>query len=254
MEEELLTAVTWQAPVVFPWLHEGEVHIWRFETQPSDFRYDKMLGLLSAKEKQRAFRYKFEKDRREFVMARGALRLITGGYLQREAQRVVFTENEFGKPALVNGKRFVFNVSHSHGLILIAVAKNCAIGVDVEKVQELDHQAMAQRFFAKDERKMLQALTPSEQLQAFFLCWTRKEALVKAVGEGLSYPLDQFVVSVDPAEPAQILKMQESDWKWRVWDMSELPRYAAALVCDRADMTIKYWQWQYCIMNQAHNF
>lgn len=251
MKGDLMTAVDWQVPVVFPWLQEGEIHVWRFETQPSDFRYDKMFGLLSAKEKARALRYKFEKDRREFVMARGALRILLGGYLHRKPRQVVFLENGYGKPSLINGKRIVFNVSHSHGLILLAFGKNCAIGIDVERVQDLDYRAMAKRFFARREQEMLQALPDSEHLQAFYLCWTRKEALVKAFGEGLSYPLDQFVVSVALHEPAQILEMQESEWVWRVWDVSELPIYAAALVCDWDEPVIKYWEWQYCVKHQV---
>lgn len=252
MTNETAVKVEWQLPIIFPWLHEGEVHVWRFETQPSDFRYDKMLGLLSREEKERAFRYKFEKDRRQFVMARGALRMVLGGYLNRDPRQVLFLENGYGKPELINGKRVTFNISHSHGVVMMAFTKVSEIGIDVESVQELDYLSLAGRFFAKPEQEMLQALPTSEHLQAFYLCWTRKEALVKAVGEGLSYPLDQFVVSVKPGEPAQLLVINGQNRTWHLWDISELPDYAAALVCDRDDVVIKFWQWEYCIKHQVH--
>ena len=240
----------WQVPVVFPWLQENEIHVWRVETQPSDFRYDKMFGLLSETEKERGLRFRFEKDRREFVMARGVLRMLLGGYLHRHPRQVLFSENEYGKPALINGKRIVFNVSHSHGLILLAFARECAIGIDVEKIEKLRYGSMAERFFARREVETLFSLPEEEQLQAFYLCWTRKEALVKAMGEGLSYPLDHFVVSNAPDEPAQILEIAECDRLWRVWDMSNLPVYAAALVCDRDEIVFKFWEWQYCVKHQ----
>jgi 4'-phosphopantetheinyl transferase len=250
MKGDLMFSSEWSLPIVFPWLQENDIHVWRFETQPSDFRYDKMFGLLSAKEKERALRFRFEKDRREFVMARGALRMLLGGYLRRPPRQVIFSENEYGKPALVNGKRIVFNVSHSHGLILLAFAKNCAVGIDVERIEELDFGSMAERFFAKREVETLFSLPEEEQLQAFYLCWTRKEALVKAVGDGLSYPLDHFVVSNVPDELAQILEIEEGDALWRLWDVSNLPVYAAALVCDRDEPVIKFWEWQYCVKHQ----
>jgi 4'-phosphopantetheinyl transferase len=249
MKENLMLSVQWQVPIVFPWLQENDIHVWRFETQPSDFRYDKMFGLLSAKEKKRALCYKFEKDRREFVMAHGALRMLLGGYLHRPPRQIIFSENEYGKPALINGKRIVFNVSHSHGLVLLAFAKNCAVGIDVERIEKLRYGSVAERFFARREVETLFSLPEGDQLQAFYLCWTRKEALVKAVGEGLSYPLDDFVVSNTPNEPAQILEIEDGT-VWRMWDVSNLPVYAAALVSDQEAPVIKFWEWQYCVKHQ----
>lgn len=251
MNEGLKLSIEWQFPLLFPWLQENDIHIWRFETPPSDFRYDKMYGLLSRDEKKRANRMRFEKNRREFVMARGALRMILGGYLHRAPRQVIFGENEYGKPELINGKRITFNVSHSHGLVLLAFAKACSVGIDVERVLDLEYSVMAQRFFAHDEAQKLLSLPESEQLQAFYVCWTRKEALVKAVGDGLSHPLDQFEVTFTLDEPADILRISRNENHWHIWDLSELPGYAAALVSDHEDPVIKCWEWHYCMKHQV---
>lgn len=170
------------APVL---LIPGEVHVWCVALDgPSEGFY----ASLGPDERERSARFRFERDRRRFVVAHGVLRDLLGRYLGTEPGEVRFAYSAFGKPALSPefGSRFKFNLSHSAGCALIAVAAGAEIGVDVERVRSLPDQVeIARRFFSAAEVDQLRRLPSDRRTEAFFGCWTKKEAYGKARGEGL---------------------------------------------------------------------
>jgi 4'-phosphopantetheinyl transferase len=190
---------------------------------------------LSDDERARAARFIFDRDRRRFVAARGILRSILGELLDLDAGRVRFVYAERGKPSLARefGHAISFNLAHSEDHVLIAVANGVDVGVDIEAIRpRIDPLAVAERFFAPNERTALRALPAAEHLPAFFRCWTRKEAYIKALGSGLAHPLDRFEVPIGDvgATPLHIVESGVPATEWSLRDLSAFPSYAAALV------------------------
>jgi 4'-phosphopantetheinyl transferase len=228
-----------------------EVQVWRLEldTVPSDgWSWE---NLLSADERERAGRFHFARDRRRFTAARGLLRTLLGGYLQADPGELRFRYSHKGKPAL-DGKHqesgLCFNVSHSDEVALLAFARAGELGVDVERVrQDCEVQEIAQRFFSSAEQKALAALPAAQQYRAFFNCWTRKEAFVKAKGGGLSLPLDQFDVSLAPGEPAELLATRPDPaekQRWSLWALDAGEEYAAALIVAGSGLRVTCTPWR----------
>ncbi|HKG01307.1 MAG TPA: 4'-phosphopantetheinyl transferase superfamily protein, partial [Xanthobacteraceae bacterium] len=179
---------------------DDEVHVWLTRIGwPSEYIHA-LTELVSPEERQKADRFHFQIDRERHVIGRALVRILLGHLLDRRPDSLHFHHNDFGKPGLLGGaneRRLQFNVSHSGDLILIALAANRAIGVDVEHVRgDLEVDGIAARFFSAREQADLAMLDEGPRRDAFFRCWTRKEAFIKARGEGLSLPLDQFDVSL----------------------------------------------------------
>ena len=198
----------WCPPPISLPLPDDQVHVWRINLDLQPITIDSLWRILSNDEQARADRYRFARDRSWFVARRGRLRLILAEYLGLEPAGLEFSYNHFGKPALRDEaqSKITFNISHSHGLALFAFARRVDIGVDLENRREnIDYLGLAERFFSSAEIEQLHSLSPALRPQAFFLCWTRKEAFIKASGEGLSLPLANFDVSLDPGEPARLL-------------------------------------------------
>jgi 4'-phosphopantetheinyl transferase len=170
-----------------------------------------LLNHLSEDEKQRASRFHFDRDRTRYVCARGLLRRFLGKELGLPAERIRFRYGPSGKPTLAldhAGSGIQFNVSHSDGQGLFVLTRGRAVGADLERIRPLRHgRALAERFFADDECAALTPLTGEAWDRAFFRCWTRKEAFIKALGDGLSYPLRAFSVSVSASEPARLIRV-----------------------------------------------
>ena len=205
---------------------------------------------LAADEQARAGRFYFQKDREHFIVARGVLRAILGRYLNREPAGLPFCYGSHGKPALAGQSErgaIRFNVSHSHGVALYAVTREREVGIDLERIRfDLEVVEIAERFFSRREAAMLRTLPMAAQRQAFFRCWTRKEAYIKARGEGLSLPLDQFDVSLAPGEPAAVLGTQgdpSEASRWSLEELSPAPGYAAALAAEGHGWRLACWQW-----------
>ena len=178
--------------------------------------------LLSSDEQQRADRFHFARDRQYYGATRALLRSLLGAYLGASPQELCFQYSDKGKPSLTSryhGCGVVFNVSHSGDLALLGFgAAPNAIGVDIEKIRDdFDTAAIARRFFSAREQGELAQLPADEQHQAFFRCWTRKEAFIKALGEGLSHPLDQFDVSLGACGPVSLTTRPVSDEAKRWW-------------------------------------
>jgi 4'-phosphopantetheinyl transferase len=239
----------WQSsphPTAAPDLSADEVHVWRASLHPDELVIATLLPLLSADEQVRAQRFYFPKDRDRFILARGRLRQILSYYLTTSPQALQFQYGPTGKPALIDPAELCFNVSHSHQLALYAVAWNREVGVDVERIRpDCDCEAIAARFFSASEQAALRQLN-ADKLQGFFNGWTRKEAFLKAIGKGLTLPLDQFAVSLTPTEPACLLWLEPnlslSVHQWSIEALDVGPGYAAAVAAQGQGWRLRGWQ------------
>jgi 4'-phosphopantetheinyl transferase len=179
------------------------------------------------------------------VVARGFLRYILSRYLETKPERLKFSYGEYGKPALDG--RLHFNMSHSHRVALLAITEDRQIGVDVEHIRaDFATEDIARRFFSPAEVESFNSLPEEEQVAAFFRCWTRKEAFIKATGRGLSQPLDKFDVTLAPGVAAALLWVDEDDAsRWSMSDLDAGSDYAAALVVEGAAAKIHCWSAEY---------
>ncbi|MUL38597.1 4'-phosphopantetheinyl transferase family protein [Gloeocapsopsis dulcis] len=214
-------ADSWASPSSNITLSSNAVHVWRVTLDVHATIVHSLFATLCATEKQRAERFYLQLHRDRFIVGRGVLRQILASYLQIHPSEINFSYNSYGKPSLVvaDAEPLRFNLSHSQELALIAVTQSYDIGVDLESVRsDFPCQQIAERFFSPTEVAVLRSLPPDLQTTAFFTCWTRKEAFIKATGKGLSLPLDTFDVSLIPGEPAKLL--------YTAWDESEAQRWA----------------------------
>ncbi|MCW5979189.1 MAG: 4'-phosphopantetheinyl transferase superfamily protein [Bryobacteraceae bacterium] len=227
-------------------LEAGEVHIWKagLTTPPSA-----LWRLLSADEGQRAERFHFERDRNRFVAARGILRILLGQYLGTPPERILFTYGARGKPFVErNADSLEFNVAHSEDLALYGFTLRREIGVDVEFLgRRIEPEEIARRFFAPDESAALLRLPHAERVRGFFHCWTRKEAFVKAKGEGIAFGLDQFSVSLAPGEPSRLLATRFDPAEAAAWNLVHLQPadgYVGAAAVRGEVRRLRLGQWQ----------
>ncbi|MBZ5723300.1 MAG: 4'-phosphopantetheinyl transferase superfamily protein [Acidobacteriia bacterium] len=229
------------APAAIAPLREREIHVWHGSLQPSPAEVAGLAQLLSPDELERADRFHFEKNRSEFIFARGTLRTLLGSYLGVAPADLRFAYSPHGKPSLDDRKTVDFNISHTEGMVVFAFARSRRIGVDVEKVRrDFDVEEIAERFFSVAERLALREIPEPQRYPAFFHCWTRKEAYIKARGEGLSHPLHQFDVSLAPGKPAALLGTRpdaEEAKRWSLWDLAISPEHAAALAAEENPAT-----------------
>lgn len=222
-------------------IHDNELHIWRQKLNlPAETVHQKIL-CLSQEERQRGQRFIKPLLQQHFLIAKAALREILSHYISLSPQELLFVTGEYGKPRL-SGLDFPtvhFNVSHSEQMAVYAITKNKNVGIDVEFIQKAisSFLEIAERFFSPFEYQVLQALpTTAAQLFSFFLCWTRKEAYVKAIGKGLSYSLKDFDVSLDPDCRQALLRVEGmSDFDRHKWLLSSVmiePDYLAAVAVE----------------------
>lgn len=231
-------------------LNEGEAHVWRASLDQPRGTIERLLKLLSRDELERAQRFYRPVHRDNYVVARGVLRSIVSRYLSIPPASLHFTYSYYGKPSLspeVNRYNLSFNLSHAGQLALYAFTRGVAVGIDVELLrEEFASIEIAERFFAADEVATLKSLPDEIQTRAFFNCWSRKEAYIKALGEGLSHPLHDFTVAFSPHSEAALVAVRNRPADLSRWKMYDLPvgdRYAAALVIEHPSPTLKHWQW-----------
>ncbi len=241
---------SWPPPPAHLTLAEDEVHVWRAHLDLAPAQVRELLRTLTPDERARARRFRFRRDRDRFIVARGVLRAILGRYLGVDPGRLRFRYSPYGKPALADefeDEGIRFNLAHSQGIALYAVSRGRDVGVDVEYVRaDLADERIAERFFSPREVAMLRAVPAEQRREAFFHCWTRKEAYVKARGEGLSLPLDQFDVSLAPGEPAALLSTPGDPPEVTRWSLRALdpgPGYIAALAVEGNGWRLRCWQW-----------
>lgn len=231
-------------------LLENEVHVWRASLETASDTRAALQRCLSPDEVQRANRFYFEKDRQHWIVAHGIVRTLLGTYLHIDPTEIQFGTNEYGKPSIVcpaSGIHLHFNLSHSGGLALYAFSFNREVGIDVEyRRSGIDHEELARYHFSPAENEQLQALPLALREEAFFSCWSRKEAYIKARGKGLSLPLDQFDVSLTPGRPAQLLASREdveATFHWSLHALYPGSGYAGALVVEGFDLKLLCWEW-----------
>lgn len=238
----------WLSPPEGLALAEGEVHLWRVSLCLSADRIESLRKSLDEAERRKADSYRFDRHRRRYIAATGALRCLLARYVGAKAAGVQFAYGPHGKPALTGEEALEFNLSHSGDLALCAVARRRALGVDVESLRTIEEaEGIAERFFAPGECAALRELPPPARAETFLRCWTCKEAYLKARGEGLMAPLDGFEVTFAPGEPAMGLRVPgepQEALRWSLTALSPAPGYVGALVVEGYGWSLRCWEWR----------
>jgi 4'-phosphopantetheinyl transferase len=210
-----------------PVLDRASIHLWHASPQALASELPRLSDLLSADEADRRARFHFEADRGDFTFARGMLRTLLAAYLKTDPRELRFRYSEYGKPSLATpdaAPDLRFNLSHTQGAVVLAICRQGAIGVDIERVREdFNVQEIAARFFSPAEQLALVSLPEAEQRHAFFHCWTRKEAFLKARGHGLSFPLERFDVSIGSGETEVRLTTRPDPAEAQRWQILQAP-------------------------------
>ena len=230
----------------------GHINLWRASLDLPSGQVRELERCLSPDELARAKRFVVRSARDRYTVARATLRNILARYVSEAPADLRFGYAEHGKPHLTHpGSSIRFNLSHSHGLAVYALTSDQPVGIDVEFLNRrkiVDRLRIAYRFFSDREYNTLAAMPPYQRDRAFLTCWTRKEAFVKAIGQGLTCPLDQFDVTVDPKEPAELLATRWDATCAQRWTMANIDPgsdYIGALAVETRDMRLKYWQWDH---------
>lgn len=233
------------------------VHVWLADLERVAPYCRPLAPILDRHERDRAATFHFEHDRQDYVSAHVVLRLLLGTYVGLAPEHVALRSGQYGKPTIAipsSSGSFAaslhFNLSHSHGMAVYVVALGREVGVDVERISVLpDWERLASTVFSPRELEALRSLPEHERQSAFYVCWTRKEALIKATGHGLHVPLDQFDVSLGPGEPARLLGVRAVPsamtdlTRWDLRDVPPIPGYAAALAIEWRNCKTAYWSW-----------
>jgi 4'-phosphopantetheinyl transferase len=243
-ETEIPSNILWPRSTETAPPSENAVHIWAAELDDPNLSNGEALSI---DEQKRAEQFRFDVHRKRFIAGRSFLRTTLGSYLQTDPTHIEFAYNERGKPSLTGkifGHTLRFNLAHSENLALLAVAIGREVGVDVEKIRPVrDFDEIAARFFSANETSALRSLPAAQQQTAFFHLWTRKEAWLKATGEGISGLLNQVEVSCEPEETAQILRVPsgfENDWV--LVDLLPANSFVGALAVPAKKISIHCWR------------
>jgi 4'-phosphopantetheinyl transferase len=227
-----------------------ETHVWRVELGATESRRRACEICLSPDERSRASRFVFDRDRVRFVVCRGSLRAILARYLHASPTQIEFRYAVQGKPSLapLPDRPLYFNVSHSGELALIALRARGEVGVDVEQLRPIEEaEAIAQRYFTPREHATLAGLPAAARIAGFFRCWTRKEAMLKATGEGIGVSLDAVEVSLAPDEPARVLgirgRPEQEVAAWKLYHIEPAPGAVGAIAARGDEERIVGWQW-----------
>jgi 4'-phosphopantetheinyl transferase len=240
----------WRRPLNRIEFGKDEVHVWRASLTQDPATVSELSAPLAPDERRRAEKYYRPVDRDHFIVARGILRKIISLYLPISPGALQFTYNEYGRPEIAghqNDRNLNFNLSHSKDLVLYAFRLGGGLGIDIEYMRDdfatLD---IAEHFFAKGEVEALRSLPVDQRVKGFFNCWSRKESYIKALGMGVSFPLDRFTVSLAPGDAPALLKVDDDDREPERWKMYELlpgDGYAAALIVERPPVILRLWDW-----------
>jgi 4'-phosphopantetheinyl transferase len=224
----MLFPPTWQTVGVPQKIAADQIHVWAWLLDSSGGLggdEQSQIGLLDAKELERFHRFHFECDRVRFAIAHANVRRILGAYLDQEPERILFHANPFGKPELVTGAQtrpLYFNLSHSRNIALLALSMDTELGIDIEYLRPIEPE-VAESNFSPTELAALSSLEGEAWLKGFYHCWTRKEAILKAEGVGLNFPLDSFDVSLIPGFPAKLLGLRPPATFRHPWTLHNLP-------------------------------
>jgi 4'-phosphopantetheinyl transferase len=239
---------SWSTGPEYPVLDKDSVHVWAVWLDQPPPVVAALGRLLANDERERAGRFHFEHHRARYTIGRGVLRALIARYTGAAPQSAVLAYGAQGKPFLAQPRvdpALQFNLAHSHSLAVYAFTSGRAVGIDVEKVRPMpDAEAIAQRFFSIPERDNLELLPASRREQAFFHCWTHKEAFIKLLGSGLTHPLDRFSVS-GSGEPSRLLWVDGIDKAETRWELAALSlgvEYAGALAVEGTGVCLSCWQ------------
>jgi 4'-phosphopantetheinyl transferase len=236
----------WSLGPAVPSLGPVDIDVWRFGL---DLRAAELASLersLSPDERARAARFVFPRDRDRFIAGRGALRDVLARYVGEPASEISFDYEAAGKPHIRRPSTLgvQFNLSHSHGLAVCAVGRHRTIGVDLEALRpEVAGEEIAVNYFSARELEELRALPTPQRVEGFFLCWTRKEAYIKARGGGLAkIPLDSFDVTLTPGREERLERAGDAE-RWTIRSFAPAEHYVAAIVVEGRDVALRYWSW-----------
>lgn len=221
------------------------MHVWHVNLDTHPANVGQLSALLDSQERARAAKFSTPVIRDRYIVAHGVMRQLLAEYADTQPSAIQYEYKSHGKPVLADPAlttKLAFNLTHSGNLALLAISDGRSIGVDIEKIKpHNDLDQVAHRNFSSLERSALSTLNKSDLLIGFYNLWTRKEAFIKAIGDGVSYPLDSFVVPVQPHPRSiwtPIFRDDADHSHWVVQDISRLPDYAAAVVCDNASMKV----------------
>lgn len=232
-------------------LENGELLVFSASLEPSDSRLADLALSLSEDERARAARFRFDKDRRRFIASRGLLRELLGWLLHVEASLLAFSYTARGKPVLaapVSGHSLHFNLAHADSLAVYAVAWEHEVGIDIERIRPIKGaEAVAERFFSAREFAHWRSVSPHQRIEAFFNCWTRKEACLKATGDGISESLNQIEVSLIPGQPARLHSVtgdSRASTRWLLQSLTPEPAYLGAVAAPQGShLRVNCWKW-----------
>jgi 4'-phosphopantetheinyl transferase len=241
----------WRSPSARPILDEAAVHVWRASLEAPEGAFEALHEVLSEDERVRAARFASEELQRRFIVRRGILRTLLASYLEASPRDLRFEYGPEDKPSLAGDpvwKALRFNLSHSYGKALFAVAREREIGVDLEKIRdEVEHDEIAQGYFAPLEAAALAEAPLESRAPLFFTYWTCKEAWIKAKGRGLTLPLDRFEIRLVHGESsARVIDLEDPnhDSHGYVHQLDAAPGFAAALAVDDPDLGFSLWNWK----------
>jgi 4'-phosphopantetheinyl transferase len=227
-------------------LATNEVHVWHADLGLEQNQISPLLQLLDRTEQERASRFRVPAPGEQFVISHAFLRLALARYLQIEPQAVRFRITAHGKPELTGGEDLRFNLSHTDGAAVLAITRDRALGVDIERVRaNVEAIELADRFFSSREAEWLRSQPASERTAAFFACWTAKEAFLKACGTGLSTSLAGFTVIPDVGKEQLRVEISSNQAPnaWSIWQLNPGPQLHAALAVQGMDVTVRQGNW-----------
>ena len=223
----------------------NQLHVWQvnFSKQLDNISF--FLNLLSDNEKEKASKFCFKKDQNQFIISRGALRILSAAYLDMNAKEIEFKYGEYGKPEFDFNSDLKFNVSHSGNLGTIGFVKNFDIGIDVEKIKnDFDVLEIVSNYFSELEIETLKKLPKEMHTEYFYRCWTRKESFIKAKSLGLTFPLDSFSVCINSDKKTELLETKWDDTekhKWKLFTFSPQLNYIGAVSIQGNVNAIEYF-------------
>lgn len=240
----------WRQPPSGVELRPEDVHLWRAPLDLDGSIIDRLYGTLADDEKVRAERFRLAEGRARFTAARGVLRDILARYAGVEPASLQFGYRPSGKPFLLAGTdagELQFNLSHSKGLGLYGVTLGRPVGVDVEHVRQgAEFSRIAERFFTSKEAEALRNCPAHIHAEAFFRCWTRKEAFIKASGKGFALGLGSFEVSIEPGDSDALLGASGDPaalQRWHLADVDAAAGFAAAVAVEQRGLAFSCWEW-----------
>ncbi len=240
----------WNLPDEELTIHEGIVHIWLVDIEKEACNHEYLSGLLSNNELERSKRFIFDKDKKRFIITHGILRLILSRYIHLDSKTIYFAREKKGKPVIKNPENndIRFNLSHSGKYIIYALTRGREVGIDIQYMKDMpDSDRIVKRFFSNKEINEYFELPAAIRKRAFFTCWTRKEALIKAIGEGLNMPLNSFSVSPNPGIKSKI-EIHDGRFSGRQWSLEDVRlndmNYVSSIAVEGRGFKIIYWNWE----------